>query len=147
MGRIQEALSCIVAQQKELGVITQKKLAKSVGCSQSMISDLLNGEKRLSDAWIERICDAIGITLSDLDWKDRKETVAQKANRELHQYFDAILVNGGDRANWISGNVITFYSEMTGKKPDLSLAVNGEAKQVPTEIPEPIVKVTHRTKK
>ncbi len=48
------------------GLITQVELAERMGCTQSHLSRLLSGESRWNEDWIDRFCEALGITLYDL---------------------------------------------------------------------------------
>jgi hypothetical protein len=120
MGAIRERLLQIIENKRD-SKISKASLARKMGCVASEVSHLLSGERELSEKWILKFCDALEITLSDLEMPKMEETESEKNRRILHGYFDAILRNGGDRANWLSGNVLTFYSEMTGKKPDSSV--------------------------
>ncbi len=67
MGKIQKAIAGIVAERQEMGQLRQKDLAKTLGCSQATISHILNGGRTLSEKWIEALCDALGITLGDIE--------------------------------------------------------------------------------
>ncbi len=66
MGKIQKAIAAIYAEKQEMGKIRQKDLAKALGCSQATVSHILNGSRTLSEKWIEALCDALGITLGDI---------------------------------------------------------------------------------
>ncbi len=48
------------------GVITQAELARKMGCARSQLNNLLSGERRWNEDWIDRFCEALGITLYDL---------------------------------------------------------------------------------
>ena len=63
MSNIREALVKIV----EARNITQKALAESVGSTQGNVSNLLNGKRRINHELLEKICDALGVKLSDLE--------------------------------------------------------------------------------
>jgi DNA polymerase V len=67
MGKIQKALAAIVAERKELGELSQRRLARDLGCSQAMVSNILSGSRGLSEKWIEAFCEILGITLGDLE--------------------------------------------------------------------------------
>jgi hypothetical protein len=67
-------------------------------------------------------------------------------HRTLQTMLDEML-HSPPYDSWISANVINLHAGMKRVPPDLSLVVNGEAKQVPASIPEPTVKVTHGPKK
>lgn len=79
MSRIQEALAAIFEAKKEIGELNQTKLAHAIGVRPAYVSLLLSGQRRLNDDLIEKICDALGIKLSDLD---RPEAL-QELPREL----------------------------------------------------------------
>ena len=63
MGRIRDAVERIV---KGSGY-THAELARKMACSRAQVSHLLSGERELSEKWILRFCDALGIGLADLD--------------------------------------------------------------------------------
>lgn len=67
MGKIREGLRAIIADRRELTGLTQKILAEMIGSKPAMVSALLNGERRLSEDWIEKFCAALNITLGDLE--------------------------------------------------------------------------------
>lgn len=67
MGMIQKRLGAIVAERNELGEISQRGLAKALGCSPTTVSYLLNGQRSLSEKWIEKFCKILDVSLSDLD--------------------------------------------------------------------------------
>ena len=67
MGKIQKALEIIFNDRKELGKITQAELARITGYSPAYIHNLLYGGKRFNEDSIIKICDALGVTLSDVD--------------------------------------------------------------------------------
>ena len=67
MSNISEALAAIVNKKKRLRQITKGELAKMVGCSSGFMSEMLNGDKRISDTMLEKICSALGVKLADLE--------------------------------------------------------------------------------
>jgi transcriptional regulator with XRE-family HTH domain len=67
MGKIQKALEIIFNDRKELGKTTQSDLARATGYSRTYIHNLLCGGKRFNEDSIIKICDALGITLSDVE--------------------------------------------------------------------------------
>jgi DNA polymerase V len=67
MGKIREALAAIVAERNEIGKLSQRDLAKALGCSQASVSHLLTGARGLSEKRIEDFCKFLGITLGDLE--------------------------------------------------------------------------------
>jgi transcriptional regulator with XRE-family HTH domain len=79
MGKIQRALAAIVEDRKEIGQISQRELARKVGCSEPQLSSLLSGNRRLNEDWIIKICEALDIRLSDLE----KSESIKKDSKEL----------------------------------------------------------------
>lgn len=67
MGKIQKAIAAIVAERNDLGQLTQKDLAKTLGCSQATVSHIMTGARGLSEKWIEALCEALNITLGDIE--------------------------------------------------------------------------------
>jgi DNA polymerase V len=67
MGKIQKAISDIIAERKKLGKLSQRDVARALGCSQASVSQLLTGARGLSETKIEAFCQFLGITLGDLE--------------------------------------------------------------------------------
>ena len=67
MSKISEALWAIVNEKKRLRQITQSELAKRVGCASGFMSEMLRGDKRISDDMLVKLCSALEIKLSDLE--------------------------------------------------------------------------------
>jgi len=67
MAKIQQAFQAIVNDRKRLGILTQREIAAQIGCTTSMLSGLLSGERRLNEEWILRLCAALNVTLADLE--------------------------------------------------------------------------------
>jgi SOS-response transcriptional repressor LexA len=67
MGKIQKAIVDIIAEKKKIGKLSQRDLARALGCSQASVSQLLSGARGLSETRIEEICNFLGITLGDLE--------------------------------------------------------------------------------
>jgi DNA polymerase V len=67
MGKIRNALLAIIAERKELGKLSQRDLAKFMGCTQATVSHMLTGARGLSEKRIEDFCAYLGITLGDLE--------------------------------------------------------------------------------
>ena len=57
----------IVNEKKRLRQITQSELAKRVGCASGFMSEMLRGDKRISDDMLVKLCSALEIKLSDLE--------------------------------------------------------------------------------
>lgn len=66
MGAIRKALASLVQDRKEMGHVNQKKIAEKMGCSESQVSSLLSGERRLNEDWILKFCQALSITPPEL---------------------------------------------------------------------------------
>jgi|WetSurMetagenome_2_1015567.scaffolds.fasta_scaffold1104408_1 transcriptional regulator with XRE-family HTH domain len=64
---IQKQIAAIVAERNSLGALSQRDLAKALGCSQATVSYLLKGQRGLSEKWIERFCRILNISLADLE--------------------------------------------------------------------------------
>jgi DNA polymerase V len=67
MGKIRDALNVIINERKEIGKLSQRDLAKALGCTQASVSHLLSGARGLSEKRIEDFCACLGITLGDLE--------------------------------------------------------------------------------
>lgn len=67
MGKIQKAIASIIADKKKIGKLSQRDVARSLGCSQASVSHLLSGARGLSETRIEEFCQFLGITLGDLE--------------------------------------------------------------------------------
>jgi SOS-response transcriptional repressor LexA len=67
MGKIQKAISSIIAERKKIGRLSQRDVAKALGCSQAAVSHMLSGARGLSEARIVEFCELLGITLGDLE--------------------------------------------------------------------------------
>jgi SOS-response transcriptional repressor LexA len=84
MGKIRDGLKAIIAERREVLGLTQKKLAEMVSSKPAMVSALLNGERRLSEDWIERFCSALGITLGDLE----EPSPRAYEPKQLREYYE-----------------------------------------------------------
>jgi SOS-response transcriptional repressor LexA len=67
MGKIQKAIGDIIAERKKIGKLSQRDVARALGCSQASVSQLLTGARGLSETKIEAFCQFLGITLGDLE--------------------------------------------------------------------------------
>jgi SOS-response transcriptional repressor LexA len=67
MGKIQKAIASIIAEKKKIGKLSQRDVARALGCSQASVSHLLTGARGLSETRIEEFCEFLGITLGDLE--------------------------------------------------------------------------------
>ena len=66
MRSIHKVIVDLVQDQKEIGVINQKQLAKKMGCSEATLSYLLSGTHQLREDYILKFCKALDISLIDL---------------------------------------------------------------------------------
>jgi transcriptional regulator with XRE-family HTH domain len=117
MGQIRKAFEAIYKDKKELASISQQAIADILGCKQPSISHYLSGRSVMSDEVIERLCDALGVKLSDLEnWnrelarirfapsKDTGAAIyacANKAHAKYHRMLDTIL--DGKIKEWKTG--------------------------------------------
>lgn len=67
MGKIRDALNSIIAERNEIGKLSQRDLAKFMGCTQATVSHMLTGARGLSEKRIEDFCAYLKITLGDLE--------------------------------------------------------------------------------
>ncbi len=86
MGKIQKAIAAIVAERNELGQLKQKDLAKALGCSQATVSHILTGARGLSEKWIEALCEALDITLGDIE----QPTPRPPEPKQLREYSEKL---------------------------------------------------------
>lgn len=77
MSKIREAIHSIYLKKRELG-ITQEVIAQRIGCTQSFVSEMLSGDKHMNDDAIEGFCDALGVTLGDLQVPSTEIKVDEK---------------------------------------------------------------------
>ena len=66
MSKIRIALDRIYNDRKELGQITQDKIAEYLGCAQPTVSQYLSGRSSMSAEVIEGFCEVLGVTLAEL---------------------------------------------------------------------------------
>lgn len=71
------------------GQRSQRKIAREAGVSQSFLSDLENGRKRLTLSTARKLAPVLGVTPGDLMLAERWTTLAQAAQAEQ---FDCQLV-------------------------------------------------------
>ena len=105
MSNISKALAAIFKEKKRLRQITQKKLADKVGCDQSFISVMLNGERPIKSDMLERICAALGVKLSDLEnWSP--ELAEIRFSGASKDQSKGVTVSGSVSGNAVVGNAI-----------------------------------------
>jgi len=67
MGEIRDAIVDIINKKKNLREITQRELAKKLGCSPPFLCSMLKGDRRISADMLVKLCSALEIKLSDLE--------------------------------------------------------------------------------
>ena len=115
MGDIRKALAAIVQDRKEIGLTSQKKLARKIGCSESQVSSLLSGERRLNEDWILKFCSALGIAVGELLANAGDGERAQGAgnnphHRQLHLRLQRLLEAGMEEI--VAGQLKLMESEL-----------------------------------
>lgn len=94
MGMIQKRIASIVSERNKLGELSQRDVARALGCSQASVSYLLKGQRGLSEKWIEKFCELLEITLADLD-KTEAPPAEPKPLRELKRKLDYLYEGKG----------------------------------------------------
>ncbi len=56
-----------------------------MGCSQGFVSEMLRGDKRISDDMVDRFCEALGITLADLVGPDELRELPRELRAGLEK--------------------------------------------------------------
>jgi len=67
MSEIRKTIVAIIENKKGLKLITQKALAKEIGCKESTLCSMLKGDRPFRIESLEKICAALGVKLSDLE--------------------------------------------------------------------------------
>lgn len=86
MGKIQTAIAAIISERKKIGKLSQRDVARALGCSQASVSHLLSGVRGLSDKRIEEFCEFLNITLGDLE----NPTPQPVEPKPLRDYLDKL---------------------------------------------------------
>ncbi len=126
MGAIRERLRQLIESKKDEGV-TQASLARKMGCVSSQVNHLLSGERELSEKWIIKFCDALGVTLSDLDWKKKDLAPKEAADSDIHRKLQTILDANADYAAGIRLSVEAIHQYVIQAS---SASASGMAKHV-----------------
>ncbi len=102
---------------KKSGVITQIELAERMGCAQSYLSHLLSGERRWNEDWIDRFCEALGITLSDLlreapEGFSESKLYPNPKHARIHKKLQWILEKGRKKQEVmpVTGSIEVFFT-------------------------------------
>lgn len=103
-----------------------------LGVDKTTVSQLELGNRETKREKLKTIAEHLGVTIGEI------EAIVESLNRKVapfrpsacpdnypehisyHEMLEDILHNGGKLADWIAGNVVTFYSQMTGEPVDLS---------------------------
>lgn len=98
-------------------LITQIELAERMGCAQSYLSHLLSGERRWNEDSIDKFCEALGITLSDLlleapEGFSEATLYPNPKHVELHKKLQWILEKGNKKQEIvpITGSIEAFFA-------------------------------------
>ena len=98
------------------GVIRQIELAERMGCTQSYLSHLLSGERRWNEDAIDKFCEALGITLSDLlleapEGFSESTLYPNPQHAEIHKKLQWILEKGSRKQEVIpiTGSIDGFF--------------------------------------
>jgi len=129
MSKISKAIAAIVADRKELGLLKQKDLAAKMGVTPSYVSEMLRGERRISDELVDLFCDALGVKLADLEnWnlelaKIRLSSVnsAEKAPPELakaHTKLDRLYKVNRQAFDNVAGNIDYWLKAVKPETPE-----------------------------
>ena len=109
MDKIRQAIVAIVNEKKNLRQTTQVALAKEIGCSPNYLSMMLNGDRRISSQMLVRICDALGVKLSDLEnWNPELAKIRFSTDNATKD----VVVSGSVAGNNILG--VNFGTTGTG---------------------------------
>jgi DNA polymerase V len=141
MGKIQKAISSIIIERKKIGKLSQRDVARALGCSQASVSHLLSGARGLSETRIEEFCQFLGITLGDLE-NPTPQPVVPKPLRDylekLKRLYEEASVPGFKNVtrsidDWLA---ITKEIESVKNPTPLSNVIYGDFAK-PPEIKEP----------
>ncbi len=105
------------------GVITQLELSRRMGCAQSYLSHLLSGERRWNEDSIDKFCEALGITLSDLLLEAPKGFSELKLyphlrHADIHKKLQWILEKGSEKqeVNPVTRNIEVFFTVVCSRR-------------------------------
>lgn len=119
MGLIRRALFRIVQDRRETGTISQKRLAERMKCSQSQVSSLLSGERRLNEDWILLFCEALEIQPSQLfaaaEQAVQNQSLDTKRHRDLHRRLQRLLDDGCEDLADLQLSILEAYARRTSK--------------------------------
>ncbi len=105
------------------GVITQAELAKRMGCAQSQLSHLLSGKRRWNEDWIDKFCEALGITLYDLlveapEGFSELKLYPHLRHADIHKKLQWILEKGSEKQEVIpvTKNIEVFFTVVCSRR-------------------------------
>ena len=105
------------------GVITQLEIARRMGCAQSYLSHLLSGEGRWNEDLIDKFCEALEITLSDL-FLEAPEGFSEATlypnpkHAEIHKKLQWVLEKGNKQQEIIpmTGSIEAFFALVCSRR-------------------------------
>ncbi len=105
------------------GVITQLELSRRMGCAQSYLSHLLSGERRWNEDSIDKFCEALGITLSDLlleapEGFSELKLYPHPRHAKIHKKLQWILEKGREKQEVIpvTRNIEVFFTVVCSRR-------------------------------
>jgi len=105
------------------GVITQAELARKMGCARSQLHNLLSGERRWNEDWIDRFCEALGITLYDLlveapEGFSELKLYPHLRHADIHKKLQWILEKGSEKQEVIpvTRNIEVFFTVVCSRR-------------------------------
>ena len=105
------------------GVITQAELARKMGCARSQLNNLLSGERRWNEDWIDRFCEALGITLDDLlveapEGFSELKLYPHPKHAKIHKKLQWILEKGSEKQEVIpvTRNIEVFFAVVCSRR-------------------------------
>ncbi len=105
------------------GVITQLELSRRMGCAQSYLSHLLSGERRWNEDSIDKFCEALGITLSDLlleapEGFSELKLYPHLRHADIHKKLQWILEKGSEKQEVIpvTRNIEVFFAVVCSRR-------------------------------
>ena len=108
---------------EQSGEITQAELALRMGCARSQLSHLLSGRRRWNEDWIDRFCEALGITLYDLlveapEGFSELKLYPHPRHAKIHKKLQWILEKGGEKQEVIpvTRNIEVFFTVVCSRR-------------------------------
>lgn len=81
-----------------------------MGCVPSQIAHLLSGNRKLNEEWLIKFCDALGITLADLE-----PQVSPEEHAELYRKLRYILTKSDRAENVLKATIEAAYKELKNR--------------------------------